>query len=139
MIKKAVRLTESDLNRLVNKVIKEQAKFEFDPKDLEIPDVDKLRDMFLSNDASPEVEKMGGDFKKAMNSCVSERNLYKVGGLLKNIETKKSNILNTIVAMLFDSKNSMNLVIVSIKKLVVKWMVYSSNLKYHHLHQKNTT
>jgi hypothetical protein len=104
MIKKAVRLTESDLNRLVNKVIKEQAKFEFDPKDLEMPDVDKLRDMFLSNDASPEVEKMGGDFKKAMNSCVSERNLYKVGGLLKNIETKKSNILNTIVAMLFDSK-----------------------------------
>jgi hypothetical protein len=101
---KIIRLTESDLTKLVNKVLKEQAKFEFDPKDLEMPDEDKLRDMFLSKDVSPEVEKMGGDFKRAMNSCVSERNLYKVGGLLKNIETKKSNILNTIVAMLFDSK-----------------------------------
>jgi ABC-type antimicrobial peptide transport system permease subunit len=103
-MKKIIRLTESDLTKLVNKVLKEQAKFEFDPKDLEMPDEDKLRDMFLSKDVSPEVEKMGGDFKKAMSSCVSERNLYKVGGLLKNIETKKSNILNTIVAMLFDSK-----------------------------------
>jgi hypothetical protein len=101
---KIIRLTESDLTKLVNKVLKEQAKFEFDPKDLEMPDEDKLRDMFLSKDVSPEVEKMGGDFKKAMSSCVSERNLYKVGGLLKNIETKKSNMLNTIVAMLFDSK-----------------------------------
>ena len=97
-------MTESDLTNLVKRVIKEQNKIEFDSEDFEIPNEDKLRNMFLSKNSSPEVENMGGEIKKAMKSCVSEKGLYKVGGLLDNIATKKSNILNTIGAMLFDRK-----------------------------------
>ena len=82
-------------------LVSEQNKFEFDPKDLEMPD---LRDMFLSKDVSPEVEKMGSEFKDAMQACVSEKNLYKVKGFLDNLETKKMNLFNTIMANLFDSK-----------------------------------
>jgi len=80
-------------------LVAEQNKFEFDPKDLEMPD---LRDMFLSKNSTPEIEKMGEESKKAMHACVTENNLYKVKGFLDGIETKKMNLFNTIMANLFD-------------------------------------
>ena len=103
-MKKVVRLTESDLVRLVNKVIEEQNKYELDPEDLKVPNEDKLRNLFLSKNETPEIKKMANKYKKAMQSCISEKNLYKVGGLLDNVGTKKMNVLNTIMSMLFDKK-----------------------------------
>jgi hypothetical protein len=80
-------------------LVAEQNKFEFDPKDLEMPD---LRDMFLSKNSTPEIKKMADESKKAMHACVTENNLYKVKGFLDGIETKKMNLFNTIMANLFD-------------------------------------
>ena len=80
-------------------LVAEENKFEFDPKDLEIPD---LRDIFLSKNSTPEIKKMGEESKKAMHACVTENNLYKVKGFLDGIETKKMNLFNTIMANLFD-------------------------------------
>ena len=80
-------------------LVAEENKFEFDPKDLEIPD---LRDLFLSKNSTPEIKKMADESKKAMHACVTENNLYKVKGFLDGIETKKMNLFNTIMANLFD-------------------------------------
>lgn len=103
--KKVIRLTESDLTKLIKKVIEEQEKFKLDPKDLEVPNSDKLKKLFLSQGGeglTPELKKTSEEVKNAMKSCVAEKNLYKVKGLLGNIETKKINWVNTIMAMLFD-------------------------------------
>ena len=98
-----IRHIQEANQRLEKRVMTEQNKFVLDPKDLEIPNEDKLRALFLSNDASPEVQKKSKEFKKAMQACVSEKNLYKVKGLIDNIETKKGNFFNTMMAMLFDN------------------------------------
>ena len=95
--KRIVKLTEADLTRLVKKVIKEQQKFEVDPKDLEMPELP-------DEETLKKFEKVVPDFKNAMKACVAENNLYKVKGFLDGVETKKMNIFNTIMANLFDRK-----------------------------------
>ena len=98
-----IRHIQEANQKLEKRVMTEQNKFVLDPRDLEIPNEDKLRALFLSNDASPEVQKKSKEFKKAMQACVSEKNLYKVKGLIDNIETKKGNFFNTMMTLLFDN------------------------------------
>ena len=101
-----MRVVTENFNKLLGSklgdskpLVAEQNKFEFDPKDLEMPD---LRDMFLSKNSTPEVKKMAEESKRAMKACVTENNLYKVKGFLDGIETKKMNLFNTIMSNLFD-------------------------------------
>ena len=96
-MRRIVKLTEADLTRLVKKVIKEQQKFEVDPKDLEMPELP-------DEETLKKFEKVVPDFKNAMKACVAENNLYKVKGFLDGVETKKMNMFNTIMANLFDRK-----------------------------------
>ena len=89
----------------VKPVVNEQPNFGFDVLDMELPNQDKMRNLFLSKDDDiPELKGMSDEVKKVMNACVSENNLYKVKGFLDGIETKKMNFLNTIMANLFDNK-----------------------------------
>jgi hypothetical protein len=99
-----MKVMTENFSRLLNSklgdskpLVAEQNKFEFDPKDLEMPELP-------DEETLKKFEKVVPEFKDAMQACVSEKNLYKVKGLLDNIETKKSNIFNTIMANLFDSK-----------------------------------
>ena len=86
-------------------LVSEKSNFGFDVSDMELPNQDKMRNLFLSKDDDiPELKGMSDEVKKAMNACVSENNLYKVKGFLDGIETKKMNFLNTIMANLFDNK-----------------------------------
>jgi hypothetical protein len=89
----------------VKPMVSEQPNFGFDVLDMELPNQDKMRNLFLSKDDDiPELKGMSDEVKKVMNACVSENNLYKVKGFLDGIETKKMNFLNTIMANLFDNK-----------------------------------
>ena len=86
-------------------LVSEQSEIQIDPKDLEMPNEDKLKRIFTGQDEmSDNMKQTGIDFQKTMKACISERNLYKVGGMFDKMETKQSNLFNTIVAMLFDSK-----------------------------------
>ena len=72
---------------------------------MEMPNVDKMKSMFLSTDElTPEIKELSKEVKMAMQSCVSENNLYKVKGFLDGIENKKMSLINTVMANLFDTK-----------------------------------
>ena len=99
-----MKVMTENFSRLLNSklgdskpLVAEQNKFEFDPKDLEMPELPDEETLKKFEKAVPE-------FKDAMQACVSEKNLYKVKGFLDNLETKKMNLFNTIMANLFDSK-----------------------------------
>ena len=98
---KIVRLTENDLVNLVKRVMNEQSEL----MGMEMPNVDKMKSMFLSTDElTPEIKELSKEVKMAMQSCISENNLYKVKGFLDGIENKKMSLINTVMANLFDSK-----------------------------------
>lgn len=100
-----IRHMQESNNKLEKRILSEQTKFTIDPEDMNLPNEDKLKKLFMSQgEPSQEVKKMGNEFKEAMNACVSENNLYKVKGFLDGIENKKMSFLNTLVANLFDSK-----------------------------------
>ena len=81
----------------------EQAELNIDPKDLELPNEDMLRKIFTGEeDFAKHFGKSPEGFKKVMQACISERDLYKVEALVKNSETKKMDVLKTIMAMVMD-------------------------------------
>jgi len=100
---KIIKLRESDLNRIVKKVIKEQNQIEIDPKDLEMPDEENLRKIFTGEvEMSDEMKEKTKEFRKHMKACIKERNLYKMEGFLDNLENKKMNVMNTLLANIVD-------------------------------------
>jgi|LakMenE18May11ns_1017448.scaffolds.fasta_scaffold9002773_1 hypothetical protein len=100
---KIIKLRESDLNRIVKKVLKEQNQIEIDPTDLEMPDEENLRKIFTGEvQMSDEMMGKTREFKKHMKACIKEKNLYKMEGFLNNLENKKMNVMNTLLANIVD-------------------------------------
>jgi hypothetical protein len=100
---KIIKLRETDLNRIVKKVLKEQNQIEIDPKDLEMPDEENLRKIFTGEvQMSDEMMGKTREFKKHMKACIKEKNLYKMEGFLNNLENKKMNVMNTLLANIVD-------------------------------------
>jgi hypothetical protein len=100
---KIIKLRETDLNRIVKKVLKEQNQIEIDPKDLEMPDEENLIKIFTGEvQMSDEMMGKTREFKKHMKACIKEKNLYKMEGFLNNLENKKMNVMNTLLANIVD-------------------------------------
>jgi hypothetical protein len=100
---KIIKLRETDLNRIVKKVLKEQNQIEIDPKDLEMSDEENLRKIFTGEvQMSDEMMGKTREFKKHMKACIKEKNLYKMEGFLNNLENKKMNVMNTLLANIVD-------------------------------------
>ena len=100
---KIIKLRESDLNRIVKKVLKEQNQIEIDPEDLEMPDDENLRKIFTGEvEMSDEMMEKTKEFRKHMKACIKEKNLYKMEGFMNNLENKKMNVFNTLLANIVD-------------------------------------
>ena len=99
--KNFTKLLKSKLGN--SKPITEQSEINIDPKDLELPNEDMLRKIFTGEeDFTKHFGKSPEEFKKVMQACISERDLYKVESLVNSSETKKMDVLKTIMAMVMD-------------------------------------
>jgi hypothetical protein len=70
---------------------------------LERPDEENLRKIFTGEvQMSDEMMGKTREFKKHMKACIKEKNLYKMEGFLNNLENKKMNVMNTLLANIVD-------------------------------------
>ena len=98
-----IRHIQESNKRLEKRMLNEQTKIEIDPKDLEMPDEENLRKIFTGEvEMSDEMKEKTKEFKKHMKACIKEKNLYKMEGFLNNLEDKKMNVFNTLLANIVD-------------------------------------